>query len=434
MATTTILPSLPRVQFADGRVSATLAANEALDARKKRGERMLPMAFGEAGLPVPEALRHALAAASAQNSYGPVAGQATLLEAAAGYWTRRGLATEPGDVVCGPGSKALLFGLLLALGKDAAVAVPRPSWVSYAAQACMLGIKPRYLDIVPGQGGVPDPQALDDLAATPAGRDLRAVIVTLPDNPTGTLASLDTVRALCEVAERRNLLIIADEIYRDLVHDASAPFPSPALYAPDRTVVTTGLSKNLALGGWRLGVARLPAEVGVPLRDRLLAVASEIWSSVARPVQQAAALAFCEPDDITERIRRSRLLHASVAGAVAQRFAASGANVPTPAGAFYLYPDFGRHRCLLGTRHAVTTSEDLAALLLREHGIGVLAGSEFGEPSSALRLRVAVSRLYGEAEWQQEAALASADPAQLPWIAASLDWLSQALDDMLTPG
>ena len=67
-------------------VSATLAANEALTARRRRGQPVLPLAFGEAGLPAPPALRDALAAATARNGYGPVAGSDALREAAAGYW------------------------------------------------------------------------------------------------------------------------------------------------------------------------------------------------------------------------------------------------------------------------------------------------------------------------------------------------------------
>ena len=66
-------------------VSATLAANEALQARRRRGERVLPLAFGEAGVPVAPLLRDALAAASHLGGYGPVAGSAELRAAAAGY-------------------------------------------------------------------------------------------------------------------------------------------------------------------------------------------------------------------------------------------------------------------------------------------------------------------------------------------------------------
>ncbi len=195
-------------------VSATLAANEALAARRSRGEPVLPLAFGEAGLPAHPALRAALAGATGRNGYGPVAGLAALREAAAGYWERRGLPTSPAGVVCGPGSKPLLYGLLLALGAD--VAVARPSWVSYAAQAAMTGGRAHFVPILPGQGGVPDPARLDRAvtAARAAGRRVGSVVVTLPDNPTGTLASPATVRALCEVAAEHDLAIISDEIYR----------------------------------------------------------------------------------------------------------------------------------------------------------------------------------------------------------------------------
>ncbi|GAA3119873.1 hypothetical protein GCM10020001_045120 [Nonomuraea salmonea] len=71
-------------------LSATLAANEDIERRRRAGERVLHLAFGEAGLPVHPALRDRLAAASDCNGYGPVAGAAELRAAAAGYWTRRG--------------------------------------------------------------------------------------------------------------------------------------------------------------------------------------------------------------------------------------------------------------------------------------------------------------------------------------------------------
>ena len=254
MTITAPLPAIPREQQETTRapservgISPTLAANEALDERRLRGERVLPLAFGEAGVPVAPMLRVALAAASHVNGYGPVAGSLELRSAAAGYWTRRGLETDTDDVVCGPGSKALLYGLLLNLGAD--VAIPGPSWVSYAAQAALTGIRPVYVPIVPGEGGVPDPDQLSVAVALARreGRRIGAVIVTLPDNPTGTLASPDTIRSLCAVAERHDLLIISDEIYRDLTH-ASGGFLSPAEVAPHRTVITSGLSKNLALG------------------------------------------------------------------------------------------------------------------------------------------------------------------------------------------
>jgi aspartate aminotransferase len=255
--------------------------------------------------------------------------------------------------------------------------------------------------------------------------------VTLPDNPTGLLAPAAAVRDLCSVAEACDLVIISDEIYRDLVHDPAAPFTSPAVISPERTVVTAGLSKNLALGGWRLGVARLPAGgFGRDLRDRLLGIGSEIWSAPAGPVQQAAALAFSEPPELAERVALSRRLHGSVARAVAHTFAAAGAAVPAPQAAFYLYPDFSPLADVLLGRHGITSDEGLAGMLLREYGVGVLPGSAFGEDGGRLRLRVATAMLYGDTDDQRLAALNSTDPCSLPWIAASLARLEEVLADL----
>lgn len=402
-------------------LSATLAANEDIERRRRAGERVLHLAFGEAGLPVHPALRDKLAAASGRNGYGPVAGAAGLRAAAAGYWTRRGLLTDPELVVCGPGSKPLLYGLLLAIGGD--IVLPMPSWVSYAAQADLVGSRPILVPAPPGEGGVPDPDlvAAEVRRARANGRIVSSVLVTLPDNPTGRLATPATVARLVRVARELDLTIISDEIYRDLLHDPVLPYTSPADLAPERTIITTGLSKSLALGGWRIGVARLPAN-GHMLRRRLLAVASEIWSAPAAPVQEAAAYAFGDPPELTDRIVRSRRLHGAMARAVRERFVEIGASVPTPQGGFYLYPDLSHLR--LGG------SAEITKILLEEHGIGVLPGHAFGDDSSAARVRVAVSLLYGDTAEERLAALNSPDPLQLPWIAANLDQLSMGLKEL----
>jgi aspartate aminotransferase len=412
-------------------VSATLAANEVMARRQQAGEPVLPLAFGEAGLPAHPFLQSALAAATGGNAYGPVAGLPVLREAAAGYWARRGLPTSAQAVVSGPGSKSLLFGLLLAIGTD--VAVPGPSWVSYAAQAAMVGVRPHFVPTPAGEGGICDPGLLARAVtqARAAGHRIGSVIVTLPDNPTGRLAEPATVQAMAEVAAEHDLVIISDEIYRDLIFDPAPTVASPVDFAPGRTVVTTALSKSLALGGWRVGVARLPdGPLGQVLSDRLLGIGSEIWSATAGPIQEAAALAFREPAELTERIARSRSLHAAVARGVAGTFAAAGVSVPPPQAAFYLYPDFAPWREHLAARHGVTTGAGLAALLLDRYGMGVLPASVFGEHAPALRMRVATGLLYGDTDAKREAALAASDPVSLPWIASSLARIEEILADL----
>jgi len=412
-------------------MSATLAINELTAAELGEGRALVPLGFGEAGLPVHPDLVAALAAGASTGSYGPVAGIPALRAAAAGWWTRRGLPTDAAQVVAGPGTKPLLYTLLHAC--EGAVAVPRPSWVSYAAQALLLRREVHHVPTLPGQGGVPDPERLETAAAAArrAGRPLAVVVVTLPDNPTGTLAGADTVRALCAVARRHGITVVSDEIYRDLVHDPALPFLSPAEVAPERTVVTTGLSKSLAVGGWRIGVARLPeGPLGAELHTRVVTLASEIWSSPGNPVQQAAAWAFTEPPVLRERIRDSRRLHASVAAAVAGRFAAAGADVARPTAAFYVYPDLSRHRAALEERWAIRTSADLARVLLAQLDVATLPGSAFGELPGRLTVRAATSLLYGD-DPQRLAALASPDPPALPRIATHLTRLSSALHRLL---
>ncbi|MGO8955837.1 MAG: pyridoxal phosphate-dependent aminotransferase [Streptosporangiaceae bacterium] len=423
-------PSLP---FSSSQVpvSATLAANEAMARRRERGEPVLPLAFGESGLPVHPRLTAELASTAGLGAYGPVAGTQELRAAAAGYWSRRALPTSPGSVVAGPGSKALLFAVLLALGAD--VAVPQPSWVSYAAQARLLGVTPVFVPVAPGEGGCCDPAELDvaATAARAAGRPLCAVLVTLPDNPTGRLASPGAIRELCAVAERQDMIIISDEIYRDLVHDRAAPFPSPAFIAPGRTVVTTALSKNLSVGGWRIGVARMPdGKTGTGLRERLLGIASEIWSTACTPIQHAAAVAFSEPPELVNWVSRSRSLHAAVCQEAARICIAAGLDLAPPQAAFYLYPDFAPWRQHLAARFGVQTGADLAALLLNRYGAGTLPASAFGEEPSALRLRLATGLLYGDTDEQRETALAAHDPLGLPWISAALRRLGKILDDL----
>lgn len=412
-------------------VSATLAANEAISAKRESGEYVLPLGFGEAGLPVHRSLTDTLSRFADRNGYGPVAGVAPLREAGAGYWSRRGLPTEAADVIAGPGSKPLLYAALMAIGGD--VVLPQPSWVSYGAQTELLGATPIYVPTVAGHGGVCDPQRLRDRLehARSLGRDVRAMVMTLPDNPTGTLAAPEIIHRACDIAREYDLVIISDEIYRDLVFDAGRAYLSPADVAPERTIITTGLSKSLALGGWRIGVARLPhTGPGEELRERMLTIASELWSSPTAPVQHAAAHAFTEPAELRDHIAHSRRLHATVARAVAERFGAAGAEVTVPEGGFYLYPDLAPYRGHLESKWSVKTGADLSQLLLDRYAVGVLPGSAFGDGIKELKLRVATSQLYGETDAQREAALRSAYPLLLPWIAKALDRLDEVLADL----
>ena len=270
-------------------------------------------------------------------------------------------------------------------------------------------------------GGVPDPAALRAALAEASGIGARpgVLVLTLPDNPTGTVASAPLVREVCEVADAAGLLIVCDEIYRDLAYDPGA-FVSPAEVLPERTFVTTGLSKHMALGGWRVGLVRLAdGPAGEEAGAAIGGLASEIWSALAAPMQHAAAYVLSEPPEVVEHVDASRRLHRAVTTAAYDVVVAAGAECRPPSGAFYLYPELADLPFGSGA--------ELADHLLERHGIAVLAGEAFGDDPAALRFRMATSLLYGDTDERKLEALRSDDPAALPWIASALERLAQGL-------
>jgi aspartate aminotransferase len=402
--------------------SATLAINERIEQRLRDGDDVLHLAFGEAGLPLLDSIAERLARAAPRTSYGSVAGSPEARAAAAGWYERRGLPTTPEQILFAPGSKPLIYALLTVLPGD--VVIPQPSWVSYAAHAALAGKRVIRVPIGATAGGVPDPDALEE--ALERNDSAGVLVLTLPDNPTGTQPSPELVKRVCAIAERHGLLIVADEIYRDLAHDVDA-FRGPADYAPERSFVTNGLSKNMALGGWRIGFARMAdGALGDEARAAVAGVAGAVWSALAAPMQDVAAYVLSEPDEVVERIARSRALHRAVTTAAHERVTAAGIDCRPPSGAFYLYPDFEPKRAVLAAR-GVTTGAELAEHLLERHGVGVLAGKAFGDEPAALRVRMATSLLYGRTDDERRQALQSDDPANLPRIARALDRLGEAL-------
>ncbi|HEX5543564.1 MAG TPA: pyridoxal phosphate-dependent aminotransferase [Micromonospora sp.] len=406
---------------ADWKVSPNLALNQLVAERRAGDEFLVHLAFGEARLPAFAPLVEQLAAGAGRNAYGPVAGGLAVRTEVAGYFRRRRLPTDPDQIVVAPGSKPLLLAVQHVVPGD--VLLPRPAWNTYAPQARLAGKEAIGVPIPAGFGGVPEPVALRAAiaAARTRGQDPRIVVLTLPDNPTGTIAPPETVREICEIAREHNLLIVSDEIYRDVMHDPATPLLSPAEVAPERTVVTGGLSKSLALGGWRIGMARFPeGEWGERIRASVISVASEVWSVLAGPMQQVAEYAFAEPAELRERLAATNRLHGAVARAVHRIMVSAGASCRPPTGGFYVYPDFEPVRDVLAARGA-TDSASLARFLLDTFGIVVLAGHHLGDSPQALRFKAATSMLYGDTAQEQSLALASADPIALPHVSRLLE-------------
>ncbi len=186
----------------------------------------------------------------------------------------------------------------------------------------------------------------------------------------------------------------------------------------------------MALGGWRIGFARLPEHSAAA--DSVKGLASEVWSSLAAPMQHVAAFVLDEPAVIREHIAASRRLHRETTSAAHRVLAAAAVDCRPPAGGFYLYPDLESLRPRLEAL-GVHNGAALADLLLDRFDIGVLTGAAFGDPPEALRFRLATSLLYGTSDAQRWESLRSSDPAALPWVSSGLERLGDALLSIASP-
>ncbi len=373
--------------------SATLAMNEAVAKRRAAGQETIHLGFGEAAFPLHPLLATALAEAAKRTGYAPVLGIPALRKAIAAYLARkRGLTFSSDQIVVGPGSKPLLYALLQVLEGD--LLLPVPSWVSYAPQARLASRRVIGVETDSGDHHRLTPQALSRAMdqAHRDGADPRILLVNTPSNPTGSMFDRSDVEALALWAREQGITLISDEIYAELAH-GWREHVSPAFFYPEGCIVTGGLSKAFSAGGWRLGYAALPTTTaGTQAMAALRALASEIWSAAATPVQEAALAAFSLNESVEQYVQRSARIYGYVSGRLYDTLASLGVPCPRPAGAFYLYPDFSPWRPVL-MEQSIRTGADLAHYLLEEWDIATLPGSAFGEPPESLCLRLSTSLL-----------------------------------------
>ena len=326
---------------------------------------------------MPQRVVDALKANAHRKDYLPVRGLADLRKAVADYHRRRdGLDAHADDILIGPGSKQLMF--LLQLTYDADVLLPSPSWVSYEPQATIIGRKVRWLQTTSENGWRVTPAEIDKACSEDRSR-AKLLILNSPGNPTGLTFSPSELEQLARVARSHELLILSDEIYGELDH--AGTHESIAKYYPEGTIVSSGLSKWCAAGGWRLGTFCFPADLR-PLLDAMAAVASETHSSASAPIQYAAVTAFNGGGDIDRYIMQSRRILRAVGRLAAARLQVAGIDVHSPQGGFYLFPRFK-------SRRDVSTSAELCERLLNDTGVAMLPGSDFGRPETELTCRIA---------------------------------------------
>lgn len=396
--------------FRDLAPSPTLAINETVNRMWLAGETVYHLGFGESRFPVHPLLLDALRKHGRAKSYLPARGLPELLDAVAGYYTRHlNIGFDPGQVAVGPGSKALIYAIQMALSAE--LYLPSPSWVSYAPQAEMLGKRVRFIPSRVDDDYELDLGQLEKMLET-STTDQRLLIINSPNNPTGRMLQVAELEALAGFCRQHNIVVISDEIYFR-VHGDSEHHSIAACY-PEGTIVLGGLSKHLSIGGWRLGVALFPdTNSGRDLLQAVVAIASETWSAVASPVQHAAIVAY-EDAEIEAYAETCSAIHSIRTRHLRDGLVKLGVRCTPADGAFYVTANFDRWRQAL-TEHGISSSADLALHLLEAFSIATLPGSAFGLPPEVLSLRLTSSYLDMEtaADGDRVLRLYEADPGTL---------------------
>ena len=153
----------------------------------------------------------------------------------------------------------------------------------------------------------------------------------------------------------------------------------------------------------RLGTFLFPPRMRW-LLDAMASAASETYTSTSAPIQHAAVRAFEGGPVIEEYLDHSRRILHALGHWTASSFVASGLRCPDPEGGFYLLPDFSPLAPRLA-RRGIETSKELAERLLKETGVALLPGSEFGRPERELTCRIAYVDFDGEAALEAVAQL-----------------------------
>jgi len=214
----------------------------------------------------------------------------------------------------------------------------------------------------------------------------KAILFCSPSNPTGSVYSLEQVKAIGEWALEHGIWVIADEIYEHLLYDGAVA-PSLPVVVPgmaDRTIILNGLAKTYAMTGWRVGWMIGPKDVIKAATN----LQSHLSSNVNNIAQRAAIAALAgnldAVRDIGVAFDRRRKLIVSMLNEI------PGVVCPTPTGAFYVYPSV---KGVLGKEirgKRPQTSAELATIILEEAEVAAVPGEAFG-PSGYLRFSYALS-------------------------------------------
>lgn len=320
--------------------------------------------IGQPDYDVPESIQQAAIQAirARKNGYTPTQGIAPLIEKITLQLQNEFPDYRPGVFVTSGLSGGLTLALLACMNPGDQAILPDPYFVAYKHLVRLAGGVPVFLDTYPDFRISAD--RLND-AVTPKTRIL---LINSPGNPTGVACSAEELAAVAQVARQRNLLIIADEIYRDLSYDG--PCPSIVSHAPERTLLLRGFGKTYGMTGWRLGYAAGPTPIIAQLSKL-----QQYTFVMAPSIAQYAGLAALDlpMTDQLQDYRHKRDLVVELLG--------SSFEFTRPTGGFYVFPR--------APAHFPNATEFIAEAMKRN--LLAIPGNIFSERDTHFRISYAVS-------------------------------------------
>lgn len=347
--------------------SLTLAITALARDLKAQGRDILSFSAGEPDFDTPQRVKDAAITAIQEgcSKYTAVAGTPEVLKAVAGKLKRENnLDYKPSQIVVNVGAKHSLFNIFQAIIDEGdEVIIPSPYWVTYPEIIKYSGGTPVYIETDESTGFKITPAQLK-AAITPK---TKVLLFNTPSNPTGSVYSKAELEGLAEVLKGTKILVVSDEMYEKILFD-NLKFTSVASISEDmynRTITVNGLSKSVAMPGWRFGYLACPIKEIV---DAIVDLQGQSTSNINTITQKAAlpALNGLVDEDI-EAMRVAFERRRNMAYELLNNI--KGLSVMKPEGAFYLY---------VNIKAVEEDSMKFCSKLLEETGVAVVPGLGFG--------------------------------------------------------
>ncbi len=346
--------------------SITIAITALAQELKAEGKDILSFSAGEPDFDTPQVIKNAAIDAinNGFTKYTAVDGIPAIKKAVATKLKRdNGLVYEPNQIIINNGAKHSLFNLFsVTIEKGDEVIIPAPYWVTYPELV-------KYFD-----GTVVEIQTSDATAFKITPEQLknaltpktRMLVLTTPSNPTGAVYSKEELTALAEVLKGTDILVASDEMYEKLIYEGE--FTSAAAVSEDmfqRTITINGLSKSVAMTGWRFGYMAAHQTEIIKATKKLQ---SQSTSNVNTMTQYAAIAGLDgSADEDIEMMRKEFIKRRDEAVKLFNEV--DGLSVLKPDGAFYLF---------VNIQEVSNDSLVFAKELLASKGVAVVPGVGFG--------------------------------------------------------